>query len=123
MHSAGLNAENWVINRAAADTLPFILADLGYDVWLGNNRGVNEYCKHETLTVNDAEYWDFSFAEMGKYDVSAMLNFITLETGLEQISYMGYGRGNQQMFYALAYNEEYLAPKIDSFIALAPCVY
>jgi|LakMenE01Jun11ns_1017448.scaffolds.fasta_scaffold9581054_1 pimeloyl-ACP methyl ester carboxylesterase len=109
MHSSGLNAENWVTNRAASDTLPFLIADLGYDVWLGNNRGVNDYSKHETLTEDDAQYWDYTFADMGKFDVSAMINFITLKTGLSKISYMGFERGNQQMFYALAYNEEYLA--------------
>lgn len=27
------------------------------------------------------------------------------------------------MFYALAHNEEYLARKIDKFIALSPCAY
>ena len=39
---------------------------------------------------------------MGTYDVTAMVKFITLETGLNKISYMGYSRGNQQMFYALS---------------------
>jgi len=35
---------------------------------------------------------------------------------------MGFSRGNQQMFYALAKNLDYLADKIDKFIAIAPCV-
>ena len=36
---------------------------------------------------------------------------------------MGFSRGNQQMFYALAHNEDYLAPKIDKFISLSPCAF
>ena len=36
---------------------------------------------------------------------------------------MGFSRGNQQMFYALAKNEGYLAPKIEKFIALSPCAF
>lgn len=59
-----------------------MIADLGYDVWLGNNRGVIDYSRHETLSESDKKYWDFSFAEMGLYDVSAQINFILDETGL-----------------------------------------
>lgn len=37
----------------------FVLADLGYDVWLGNNRG-NAYSKrHVSLNTQKKEFWDF----------------------------------------------------------------
>ena len=33
------------------------LADAGYDVFIGSNRGT-KYCqKHETLTIDDPEFW------------------------------------------------------------------
>ena len=102
MHAEDFNAESWILDRTAQETLPFIIADLGYDVWLGNNRGVHEYSSHETLSEADREYWEFSFVEMGLYDVTAQINFIFEETGLSKITYMGFSRGNQQMFYALA---------------------
>lgn len=83
MHAEDFNAEGWVTGRTAQETLPFLIADLGYDVWLGNNRGVKEYSRHETFTESDRAYWEFSFAEMGMHDVSALINLVLQETGLK----------------------------------------
>jgi lysosomal acid lipase/cholesteryl ester hydrolase len=51
------------------------MAREGYDVWLGNTRG-NKYSRHHT-SLNpdkDNEFWDFTFAEMGLYDLPAQVN-------------------------------------------------
>lgn len=40
--------------------LAFRLADLGYDVWLGNTRG-NIYSRaHHDLDPEEAEFWQYS---------------------------------------------------------------
>lgn len=50
-------------------SLPFVLADNGFDVWLGNVRG-NHYSRaHATLSPEKRHYWDFSFDEMIKRDL------------------------------------------------------
>jgi lysosomal acid lipase/cholesteryl ester hydrolase len=37
----------------------YLLADAGYDVWLGNARG-NTYCRrHVKLTAQNKKFWDF----------------------------------------------------------------
>jgi hypothetical protein len=61
----------WIIN--GEDSMAFFLADKGFDVWINNSRG-NRYSKnHVYLEADkDPEYWDFSFEDMGKYDLPAL---------------------------------------------------
>ena len=98
------------------------LAALGYDVYIGGNRGT-EYCQeHKKYTVDQREYWEWSFAEMGLYDDVANIKMIKEKTGHDKIFYLGWSQGTIQMFYALAHLEdEFLADSLHRFVALAPC--
>lgn len=59
MHGLLTSAENFVIIK---DGLPFILADAGYDVWMGNARGNRYSQKHISLNPSvNSSYWDFSY--------------------------------------------------------------
>lgn len=40
-------------------SLAFKLADMGYDVWLGNSRGTKLSPRHVTLTWEHPQYWDY----------------------------------------------------------------
>ena len=58
------------------------LAEEGYDVWLGNSRGTEFSQTHSYLNPEkDGKFWEFTWADMGKYDVPAMISKIKTQTG------------------------------------------
>jgi lysosomal acid lipase/cholesteryl ester hydrolase len=70
----------WFYNNETLD-LSLELVDLGYDVWVTNSRGTVYSNQHLNLTVSDKDFWEFSYHEMGKYDVPANLRYILNTTG------------------------------------------
>ena len=92
LHSQDWDMTQWVTNdfdKANA----FILAEAGYDVWMGNNRGSAYSRGHLNYTRDDFEFWQFYQEEMGTIDVPTFIDFITEKTGLEKISYVGHSEG------------------------------
>lgn len=88
------SAMSWIVHQA--DLAPaFIAARQGYDVWLGNSRGNTFSQKHVSLDAFDqaAQYWDFSWTEMGMKDLPASFDYISEQTGYPKIAYVGHSQG------------------------------
>jgi len=104
-HGLFQNSENWVFE--GQNSLAIQLLDMGFDVWLGNNRG-NIYSRFNlklSPSSDDEKFWDFSFFEMGQYDLPAMIGGILSELpSYNKLTYIGYSQGTSQMFTALSYN-------------------
>ncbi|NXY39664.1 LIPM Lipase, partial [Pomatorhinus ruficollis] len=118
VHGFCLEGGDWVDNFPDS-SLAFILADAGYDVWIGNNRGNSWSRRHHNLSIGSEEFWDFSFHEMAVYDLPAMVDFILVQTEQEKLFYVGHAQGSSLGFIAFSSLPQ-LARKIKLFFALAP---
>ena len=59
--------------------MAFRLVDKGFDVWINNSRGSKYSLEHKTIEVskNPEQYYDFSFHEIGIYDLPAVTRFVS----------------------------------------------
>ncbi|XP_059172791.1 gastric triacylglycerol lipase-like isoform X2 [Physella acuta] len=117
-HGLVASCTNFITNPTN-QSLAFILADAGADVWLGNSRGNIYSTNHTHLSPKQDEFWDFSWDEMAKYDLPAMIYFILAKTGVDQVYYIGHSQGTTIGFAEFGENQE-LASHIKHFIAMAP---
>jgi len=117
-HGFMQNSEAFIV-RGPGKSLPYILVDLGYDVWLGNSRGNKYSYKHINLSPKEDKFWDFSIDDLAIFDLPAMISYVLRQTGRSSISYVGFSQGTAIAFAAFSCNAK-LAASINLFVALAP---
>lgn len=99
------------------------MANAGYDVWIGNARGSQFSNEHTFLDPNNSpEYWNFSFHEIGKYDLPANIDFALKTINQTKIHYVGHSQGCTVFFVMVTDRPEYNT-KIASMTAMAPAIF
>ncbi|XP_076277274.1 lipase 3 isoform X1 [Lasioglossum baleicum] len=120
-HGLGGSSADWIL-LGPPNSLGYILADAGYDVWLGNNRG-NIYSRnHTTIPTTDRRYWDFSYHELGVHDLPATIDYILDRTKCERLFYVGHSQGTTQFWVMMSQRPDYNG-KIALMIGLAPVAF
>ncbi|XP_055376048.1 lipase 1-like [Condylostylus longicornis] len=120
-HGLLASSAEWIV-MGPEKGLGYYLYQLGYDVWMGNMRG-NRYSRnHIKFNANDKEFWDFSFHELGYYDLPAMIDHIIKVTEHKRIHYIGHSQGTTSFWAMCALRAEY-CDKIIGMQALAPVAY
>ncbi|XP_068638133.1 triacylglycerol lipase 1-like [Aristolochia californica] len=118
-HGIMQGGDVWVMN-GAEESLGFILAEAGYDVWIGNSRSSDFSFGHLLYSPSQGEYWDWSFDDIVAYDLPAMLRFISGVTE-KRILFVGFSQGSMAGFAALT--ENCLARLVEKAVMLCPVAY
>jgi len=101
------------------DSLPKKLCEEGYKVYLPYIRGTQFSRSHLELDSSiNSDYWDFSFDEMAKYDLPAMIKFIKEKDKIEKVIYLGHSQGTLIYFLAYMNDPEFIEKNVEKFIAL-----
>ena len=105
-------------------SLPYLLVDSGYDVWVPNIRG-NMFSMGNTDSTKDSRnpfgpYWNFSFSDMSDYDLPAFVNFIKSRTGFDKIDYIGHSQGTTIFFLKYMADQQFIQNNIKKFVAIGP---
>uniref|UniRef100_H2ZL00 Lipase n=1 Tax=Ciona savignyi TaxID=51511 RepID=H2ZL00_CIOSA len=119
-HGILADSSCWVANGAGGRSLPYILADMGCDVWLGNVRGSTYSRAHSTLDADVSEkYWRFSWQHMSEQDIPSMVNKALHVSSQRSLYYVGHSQGTLVAFARLAEDPEF-NNKIKMLFALGP---
>nr|CAD7395146.1 unnamed protein product [Timema poppensis] len=111
-----------VLSSRAQRQARFVLADSGYDVWLGNSRGNTYSRKHITLLPQQQQFWNFTWHEMGVWDLPASIDHILATTGQKRLFYIGHSMGCTTFFVMASTRPEYNS-QIQGMVALAPGLF
>jgi pimeloyl-ACP methyl ester carboxylesterase len=117
------SSATWVVN-SKSQSLGFILADHGYDVWLPNSRGNAFSRNHTGFNPESKIFWDFSFDDMASYDMPAVVDYVRSHSECEDpsIALIAHSQGTTISFATLASNPD-IAGKVSVFVALAPAIF
>ncbi|KAL1501107.1 hypothetical protein ABEB36_006494 [Hypothenemus hampei] len=122
VHGLASSADDWITVGDSA--LPYYLNDNGFDVWLFNARGTRHSRKHRKLDPDkDAStFWNFSWDEIGLYDLPATINYILKITGKDKLYYVGHSQGGTSCLVLLSSIDE-MNGKLTAAALLAPAAY
>lgn len=118
IHGFMQSSEAFAIRQKTTDSLPLVLADAGYDVWLGNNRGNKYSHKHLHKKPKHEDFWDYSLDDLARFDLPSMIDHVLAQTGAKSLTLIGFSQGTAQSFAYLS--NPTVSSKVNLFIALAP---
>ncbi|KAG6553605.1 hypothetical protein Mapa_004519 [Marchantia paleacea] len=117
-HGMLSGGESWLLNERD-NSLPLILADAGYDVWIGNTRTTDFSYGHTSASREDQEFWDWSTDDLVAHDLPIMLQLVYASTN-QTAHYVGFSQGTQVA--VAGFVEGHVLPFVDRVVLLAPVV-
>lgn len=118
-HGLFMGGDCWFLN-SEEQSLGFVLADHGFDLWVGNVRGTRWSRGHTSLSVKDKEFWDWSWQEMAMYDLGEMIRYVNSETN-SKVSIVGHSQGT--IMALAAFTQPEIVELVEAAALLCPISY
>ncbi|KZV57689.1 hypothetical protein F511_03149 [Dorcoceras hygrometricum] len=118
-HGILVDGMSWLVN-SPDESLPLILADNGFDVWISNTRGTRFSRRHLTLDPAKPEYWNWTWDDLVIHDLSTVADLIFNQTA-QKFHYVGHSLGT--LVALAAFSEGKLTERIQSAALLSPIAY
>lgn len=116
---------SFVFNEPS-NSLSYLLADAGYDVYLANSRGTR-YTALAGVQRDSSSYWSWSWDEMASHDLPAVIEAVAHHSGVASVAYIGHSQGTTIGLAALTtgsvrvtHRGESELAGIGSFVGLGP---
>lgn len=117
----GTDSVTWV--DKGNESLAFMLAEAGYDVWLGNSRGTRLSLGHKNLSTKDQGYWDYSFHEIAIYDIPVFIDRIRKVTRADKITFVGYSTSATSALVYASLLKDHAKKNVNLFITAVAYSY
>ncbi|XP_034896718.1 triacylglycerol lipase 2 isoform X2 [Populus alba] len=118
-HGLIVDGVTWLMSLPD-ESLAFILADNGYDVWISNGRGTRFSRGHASIDPYDSAYWDWTWDELAAYDLPATFQYVHDQTG-QNLHYVGHSQGT--LIALAAFSQGKLLNMLRSAVLLCPVAY
>lgn len=125
VHALFSSGGQFVVN--GNKSLAFMLSDLGFDVWILHVRGTSYSLSHTSLSSSHPKFWDFSWHEIGLYDLSCAIDNVLNKTNETKLYFIGHSQGPTVFFVLMSvfpkYNEKVAAAYLLQPAALIHSTY
>jgi len=123
MHGFLTCAMDWVSQPTTEESLPYMLSDAGFDVWLGNARGNVFSLTNTNMSIDTTEFWDAVDTDnMAATDVPTILSYVRGASNVSRVHWVGHSQGGGILVLALA-KLPALRDQLASSVLLAPGVH
>ncbi|KAH7932745.1 hypothetical protein HPB49_002247 [Dermacentor silvarum] len=90
----------------------FLFADSGFDVWAMSNRESRPYTNSTRFSQRDPKHWQWSFDELGRYDLAACIDHVLKATGSPKLTTVALSQGVMANLVLHSVRPEYNNKKI-----------
>ncbi|XP_060532071.1 tear acid lipase-like protein [Cylas formicarius] len=119
-HGSLTNPICWMFS--GNNSLSYVLGNKGYDVWMVSFRGTSYSNEHVYLSSKDHKYWQFTFHQMGIYDLKSTLDLVYNTTNQKAI-YIGYSMGTTNSYVYCSLLRSHCEERLLGVISYAPVGY